>query len=232
MAARITASVADEDRSQMHLLCSMSSTQGRSSASRTLLISAGRSQALLAVSSMRSSARRSASSLMTCSMPRACAAAASPRRDWARDALAAVEVSVLALFSAAVPVAMARELSALAYCIRTETDSTYLEWLKAPPRRRGPASLAETLEKVRFLKAVGADTWDLSGVTLAKQQAYARQVQSRRPAKTREIKSSRQMIELMCFLRITLLELTDVALLQSSRRSQYGGSRKSERAGH
>ena len=38
--------------------------------------------------------------------------------------------------------------------------------------------------------------------------------------KTRDIKPSRQLIELVCFLRVTLLELTDVALLQSSRRSQ------------
>ena len=53
-----------------------------------------------------------------------------------------------------------------------------------------------------------------------KQQAYARQVQARRPAKTREIKATRQTIELVCFLRVTLLELTDIALLQSGRRSQ------------
>ncbi len=57
-------------------------------------------------------------------------------------------------------------------------------------------------------------------MSLAKQQAYARQVQARRPVKTKEIKPSRQLIELVCFLRVTLLELTDVALLQSSRRSQ------------
>ena len=57
-------------------------------------------------------------------------------------------------------------------------------------------------------------------MALVKQQAYARQVQSPRPAKTREIKPSRQSIELVCFLRVTLLELTGVALLQSSRRSQ------------
>ena len=31
--------------------------------------------------------------------------------------------------------------------------------------------------------------------------------------KTREIKPTRQLIELVCFLRVTLLELTDVALL-------------------
>ena len=55
---------------------------------------------------------------------------------------------------------------------------------------------------------------------MAKQQAYARQVQARRPVKTREIKPSRQLIELVCFLRVTLLELSDVALLQTSRRSQ------------
>ncbi|MDR6539702.1 hypothetical protein [Variovorax soli] len=124
-----------------------------------------------------------------------------PRRlkDWARDALAAIEASVLAQVNAAAPVEMAHQLSALAYCIRPETEATHLEWLKTPSRRHGPASLAETLEKVRFLKALGADTWNLSGVTLAKQQAYARQGQSRRPAKTREIKPSRQVIELVCF---------------------------------
>ena len=75
-------------------------------------------------------------------------------------------------------------------------------------------------EKVRYLKALGAHDWNLSAVSLAKQQAYARQVQARRPVKTRDIKPSRQLIELVCFLRVTLLELTDVALLRSSRRSQ------------
>jgi hypothetical protein len=67
-------------------------------------------------------------------------------------------------------------------------------------------------------------------VALVKQQAYARQVQSRRPAKPREIKPSRQSIELVCFLRVTLLELTDVALLQSSRRSQQPFREAADRA--
>ena len=35
-------------------------------------------------------------------------------------------------------------------------------------------------------------------------QAYARQVQARRPVKTREVKPSRQLIGLVCFLRVTL----------------------------
>jgi hypothetical protein len=61
------------------MLASMSSTQGRSSASRTECIRLGRIQAALLVSSMRSSLRRSASSLTTRVMPSAWAATASPR---------------------------------------------------------------------------------------------------------------------------------------------------------
>ena len=95
-----------------------------------------------------------------------------------------------------------------------------MEWLKTPSKRHGPSTLAETVDKVRYLKELGAHAWDLCGVSLAKQQAYARQVQARRPVKTREIRPSRRLIELVCFLRVALLVLTDVAPLQSGRRSQ------------
>ena len=107
-----------------------------------------------------------------------------------------------------------------AYSTRPGTDTTCLEWLKPPSKRHGPSTLAMTIDKVRYLKALGAHDWNLSAVSLAKQQAYARQVQARRLVETREIKPSRQLIELVCFLRVTLLELTDVAILQTSRRSQ------------
>jgi len=141
-------------------------------------------------------------------------------QDWARGAFAAVEVQILSEVNAAVPPAAATKVIDSAYSARPGGDDTHLEWLKTPSKRHGPSTLAETVEKVRFLKVLGAHDWNLSAVSLAKQQAYARQVQARRPAKTRDIKPSRQLIELVCFLRVTLLELTDVALLQSSRRSQ------------
>lgn len=118
------------------------------------------------------------------------------------------------------PPAKAQRLIESAYSTRQGTDATHLDWLKAPPKRHGPGTLAETFDKVRYLKSLGAHEWDLADIALAKQQAYARQVQARRPVKTREIKATRQTIELVCFLRATLLELTDIALQQSSRRSQ------------
>jgi hypothetical protein len=138
----------------------------------------------------------------------------------ARGAFATVEAQILSEVNAAVPPSAASKVIDSAYSARPNGDGTHLEWLKTPSKRHGPSTLAETVEKVRYLKALGAHDWNLSAVSLAKQQAYARQVQARRPAKTRDIKPSRQLIELVCFLRVTLLELTDVALLQSSRRSQ------------
>ena len=141
-------------------------------------------------------------------------------QDWARDSFAAVEAQILIEVNAAVPPAAAQKLFDSAYRVRPTSDATYLEWLKTPSKRHGPSTFAESVDKVRFLKELCAHAWDLSGVSLAKQQAYARQVQARRPVKTREIKPSRQLIELVCFLRVALLELTDVALLQSGRRSQ------------
>ena len=141
-------------------------------------------------------------------------------QDWARGAFATVEAQILSEVNAAVPPSAASKVIDSAYSARPNGDGTHLEWLKTPSKRHGPSTLSETLEKVRYLKELGAHDWNLGAVSLAKQQAYARQVQARRPVKTRDIKPSRQLIELVCFLRVTLLELTDVALLQSSRRSQ------------
>jgi hypothetical protein len=68
-------------------------------------------------------------------------------------------------------------------------------------------------------------------VALPKQRAYAQQVQARRPAKTRELKETRQTIKLVCFLRVSLLELTDIALHQGSRRSQQLFREATQKAG-
>ena len=83
---------------------------------------------------------------------------------------------------------------------------------------------------MRHLKSLGAHAWDLSGVVLARQQAYARQLQARRPIKSQELRPTTQLIEAVCFLRVTLLELTDTALQQASRRTQQLVRSAAERA--
>ena len=73
-------------------------------------------------------------------------------QDWARDAFAAVEAQILAHVSAAVSAATVQHLNTLADTVWPGTDAMQLDWLRTPSRRHAPSTLAETLEKVRYLK--------------------------------------------------------------------------------
>ncbi|UUZ63694.1 hypothetical protein LP414_32650 [Polaromonas sp. P1(28)-13] len=95
---------------------------------------------------------------------------------------------------------------------------TVLEWLKTPPKRHSPSTLAETLEKIKFLKNLDVHTWPFETIPLEKQRGYAQALQAGRPAKTRKLSDSSQIIELVFFLRVSLLELTDMVIYQSGRR--------------
>ena len=145
-----------------------------------------------------------------------------PRRvqQWARDAFAATEAEILQAITKAVPAATLKTCRESVYGQRPDGAATQLEWLKTPSRHHGPTSLAEVLEKIAYLKSLTVHQWSLDDIAIPKQRAYAQQVQARRPAKSKEIKDTTQTIELVCFLRMSLLELTDLAMQQSSRRSQ------------
>lgn len=115
-------------------------------------------------------------------------------------------------------------------------STTVLEWLKTPSKRHSPSTVAETLEKIAFLKDLGASTWALESIPLEKQRGYAQALQARRPAKTREFSPASQTIELVFFLRVTLLELTDSVIYQAGRRvsdlvrQAYDKTRRGKRA--
>ena len=145
-----------------------------------------------------------------------------PRRiqDWARDAHAAIEAAILNTIVAVVPTATLQRCRDSVYSLRSDGNAIHLEWLKTPSKPHSPTGLAETLEKIQYLKSLTVHVWPLDGVAIPKQRAYAQQIQSCRPAKTRELKESTQAIELVCFLRMTLLELIDLAIQQGARRSQ------------
>ena len=154
-----------------------------------------------------------------------------PRRlaDLAREAFDATEASMAATIEAGI--GKAAVLKAIEWCHAPHPGITgsRLEWLKTPPKRHSPSTMAETLEKIRGLKELGVHGWPMDAVALSKQQAYAARVQMRRPSMTARIERQRQAVEITCFLRVTLLELTDMALLQASRRSQDLFRRAAER---
>ncbi|WP_175795890.1 Tn3 family transposase [Burkholderia anthina] len=139
-------------------------------------------------------------------------------RDLGRSIWADAERRLLSMIQATVSEAQLLRADAVLSDQHGSSGMTVLEWLKTPPARHSPSTITETLSKVRFLKALGSHTWALDAVPIEKQRAYALRIHSRRPAKVRELKASTRTIELIFFLHVTLLELTDALLYQTGRR--------------
>jgi TnpA family transposase len=86
------------------------------------------------------------------------------------------------------------------------------EWLGAVPSSRAAKGLAEQIEKVSFLKELGADRLVLPDLPLAGLEHFARRMMSRKPTALASIKDPHRTIEVASFLRLTLLRLTDASL--------------------
>jgi hypothetical protein len=146
-------------------------------------------------------------------------AADSTLRDVARAAYAQIERAALQVVEAAVP-AQEREIceAIMFYPTSESGGETVMEWLKTPPAKHSPSTLNEVLGKIAVLKRLGADRWNLDGIALVRQRAYAQAIVNRPPSESRRRKDSTQAVEMVCFLRITLLELSDTALYLAGRR--------------
>jgi hypothetical protein len=149
--------------------------------------------------------------------------------DWVNEAFTATEAAMALAIECELGRAAIEQALKWAYSSTSIDGGTHIEWLKTPPGRHAPSTMSEVLKKIRALKALGVHGWVLASIALSKQQAYAAHVQSRRPSMTARIEQQRQSIEIVCFLRVSLLELTDIALTQATRRSQQLFRRAAER---
>ena len=86
-----------------------------------------------------------------------------------------------------------------------------IDWLKAPPKRRAPGHFDEELAKIAFLKELGVHRHE-PRIPLTRQRFYGRRMRRRRPYRLRALSVQRRTLELVCFLRTTLLDQTDVVL--------------------
>lgn len=92
------------------------------------------------------------------------------------------------------------------------TAMSHLEWLGVVPSGRSAEGLEEQIRKVGFLKELGADRLTLPDLPLAGLAHFARRMTTRKPAALGRLKDPHRTIELACFLRLTLLRLTDASL--------------------
>lgn len=139
-------------------------------------------------------------------------------RDLARAAFSDTEKEAIRIVKAALSNARWQACCQAVFAPRPSSGQSTLEWLKTPPKRHSPSTLGETLEKVRFLRGLEVHVWDLQAIPLARQRAYGQAMAARPPSITKRKQDDVQRLEIVCFLRMVLLELTDSALFQTGRR--------------
>ena len=135
-------------------------------------------------------------------------------RDWSRAALEDAESAMFEEVAAAISDTTRRRWRKELCRLHTEYQSV-LEWLQTPPKRRAPSTMATVLEKIAFLRGLGVHKYDLSELRLERRRGYARRLRGRNPARLRKLKNPQQTLEVVSFLNVTLLELTDVVLAQA-----------------
>jgi len=140
-------------------------------------------------------------------------------RDLARKAFASIEVAALEAINSEIPAhKQAKVLAAVHSSRRGRVGGTVLEWLKVPAGKHSPTSITEVTDKISYLKELGVDTWSLSSISNARLRAYAQAIANRPPAESRRRVEETQALETICFLRVTLLELTDTLMYMTGRR--------------
>ena len=80
------------------------------------------------------------------------------------------------------------------------------------PSSKAITGLEAQIEKVSFLKQLGADRLVLPDLPLVGLQHFARRMTARKPAALARISDPHRTIEVACFLRLTLLRVTDAGL--------------------
>src|SRR5512134_662319 len=89
---------------------------------------------------------------------------------------------------------------------------SHFEWLGAVPSSKGAKGLEEQIEKVGFLKELAANRLVLPDLPLAGLEHFARRLMSRKSTALARIKDPHRTIEVACFVRLTLLRVTDASL--------------------
>jgi TnpA family transposase len=97
--------------------------------------------------------------------------------------------------------------------------ATVLEWLKQSAGKHGVKGLDEVATRITYLKEMGAADWDLGALSQTRIQAFAQAVVHRPPSETARRSLDTRTVELICFLKYTLWELTDEAIFRAARRT-------------
>jgi TnpA family transposase len=131
--------------------------------------------------------------------------------DLVRTAIPQAEQELLQAIEKTIPAAQRSQWLAALGSLRSPKRSV-LEWLQGEPGKPSRQTLAEQVAYVDFLKGLAVHRYPLEVVRLEHQKQLAQRIRRRRPARWQTLKEPRRTLEAVCFLRVTLLQKTDVLI--------------------
>lgn len=138
-------------------------------------------------------------------------------RDYARRAMADSEEGLFRLIREQLSAKELAKWDAAVLKPRAKTGRTTLEWLQQPPRRQSINAIRERMERIEFLKNIGVHKLSLDGIAIEKIRYYGLELHNIRPIKYRELKDPTRSLRLVCFLKMTLMQASDAAIMLGGR---------------
>jgi TnpA family transposase len=139
--------------------------------------------------------------------------------DLARAAFRVVEELALATIRATVTPIRLRAILKVMHEESTAPGISVLEWLKQSAGKHGVKGLKEVNSRIDYLKTLEVHLWDLQALSIGRIHAFAQCVVNRPPSETaRRVKDTRS-VEIVCFLKHLLGELSDEAIFRNNRRT-------------
>jgi hypothetical protein len=140
-----------------------------------------------------------------------------PRRrriqDWIRQSVRYTEQQLLKVIDHEAPADKRKHwLQALLSSPPDNKVRTVWEWLRAAPGHKSRKQLTDGLDKLRFLQSLGVDMIPLEGMSMARLRLYAQRMARRKASQLNKQREPGRSLELVCFMRFTLLQTTDTVL--------------------
>mgnify|MGYP003584230574 CR=1 FL=1 len=138
-------------------------------------------------------------------------------QDLARSAFRVVEELALTTIRAAVTPVRLRAILKVMHEESMAPGISVLEWLKQSAGKHSLKALKEVNTRIDALKALGVHLWKLEGLSIGRIHAFTQAVVNRPPSETaRRIEDTRS-VEIVCFLKHLLGELSDEAIFRNNR---------------
>ena len=99
-----------------------------------------------------------------------------------------------------------------------EAGQSLFDWLRAPVTGFGRGDIGGVKERIDELRRLGAERVALTDVPIERMRLHARRITRRKAATLSRLKDPRRTVEIGCWLRLQLLEMTDTVLDQANRR--------------